>query len=126
MKATLRAAGIGMLSGALVFVGLRHLGAQTVLRVADFHRNSKAYVGTTIQVTGVAGSVKLENKKVGSDNVPYAKFCLYEQDSKGKKTKYYIWVSIPAESFQNPPKEGDDVTITGLAQWPDQIAKIEP
>jgi hypothetical protein len=116
----------GALSGAAVFALLTLAHAQAVLSVHDLRGNPKAYVGREVKVTGLAGQVKLVDKRVGAEFVSYAQFGLYEQDAKGRKTGYHVWISLPVSAFQGqPPTENSRVEITGVPKWPYQIAVIE-
>lgn len=110
---------------ALLLLAAGGASAQTVLSVKDFHRSSKTYVGGSVQMTGLAYNIRQEIKRRNGRDVPFTSFNLYEADAKGKKGKYYVFVSIPASSFKSPVIEGDPATITGAIQWPYQIGRID-
>lgn len=112
-------------AAALLLLAALTAAAQTVLSVKDFHRSSKTYVGNSVQVTGLAFNVRQELKRRNGQDVAFTSFNLYEVDAKGKKGKYYIYVSIPAGSFKTPLEEGGSATITGAIQWPYQIGRID-
>ena len=118
-------AAAGALAGFLLLLGVRTLMAQTVVTVNDFHRNSKSYVGSNVQISGIAYSIRQEIKQRNGQGVAYTTFNLYENGAKGKKGKYYVFVSIPASSFKTPITEGDPATITGPIQWPYQVGRID-
>ncbi len=111
-------------AGALGFAAARAY-AQTVLTVKDFHRNSKAYVGGSVQISGLAYNIRQETKRRNGVDVAFTSFNLYESDAKGKKGKYYVFVSIPADSFKTPLVDGQPATITGPIQWPYQVGRID-
>jgi uncharacterized protein YqjF (DUF2071 family) len=117
---------IGGLSGALVFLFMAVVRAQTALTVADVRANPKAYVGSRVQVTGLVQNIRLEPKTVNGVQVPYTKLNLYLVDSKGRKGAYYIYVSIPTSDFTSAPVEGQMASITGPLKWPYMIAAIDP
>lgn len=99
--------------------------AQTVLTVKEFHRSSKTYVGSSVQMNGLAYNIRQETKKRAGRDVAFTSFNLYETDSKGNKGKYYVFVSIPSDSFKTPLTEGQPASITGPIQWPFQIGRID-
>jgi hypothetical protein len=124
-KSSAKAALIGSLSGAVMFFALGALKAQTALTVADVKTNPKAYVGSSVSVTGLAWSVRSETKVKDGQPVPYVKLNLYELDKKGKKGSRYIYVALRASNFNSVPVEGQMATITGPLKWPYEIAVID-
>lgn len=116
----------GALAGALIFFGLNAVKAQTVLTVAQVEANSKLYVGTTVQVTGLVSGVRSETRNVRGIATPYVKLNLYKLDNKGKKASRYIYVALPASSFQTMPVEGQMMAVTGPLKWGYEIAAIDP
>lgn len=116
----------GALAGVLVFLGLSAVKAQQTLTVYDVRMNPKAYVGTTVAVTGIATAVRAESKSVHGQAVPWIKLNLYEWDAKKvQRGSRYIYVSLPASDFQGKPNDGDKMTITGPLKWPYEIAVID-
>lgn len=99
--------------------------AQTVVSVSDFHRSAKTYVGSAVQISGVAYNIRQETKRRGGKDAAYTSFNLFETDAKGKKSRYYVFVSIPSSSFKTPLTEGEPAVITGPIQWPYQIGRID-
>ena len=124
-KSSAKAVLIGSLSGAVMFLALGVLKAQTALTVADVKMNPKAYVGTTVSVTGLAWSVRSETKSKNGQAVPYVKLNLYELDKNGKKGSRYVYVALRASNFNAVPIEGQMATITGPLKWPYEIAVID-
>jgi hypothetical protein len=123
---SLKSAGIGALAGALVFLGLSAVKAQTALTVAAVESNAKAYVGTTVAVTGLVSNVRTDSRSVNGAQVPYVKLNLYKVDSKGRKQSRYIYVALPASAFQTMPIEGQLMEISGPLKWGYEIAAIDP
>ncbi|MCX5785458.1 MAG: hypothetical protein NTX59_07200 [Elusimicrobia bacterium] len=117
---------IGGLSGAIVFFILIGVRAQTALTVAAVHANSKLYVGTEVQVTGMVANVHSGTKTVNGHKVPCTRLNLYEIDSKGREGNHYIYVSLPTSDFTSMPVNGGMATITGPLKWPYEIAAIDP
>ncbi len=122
----LKTALIGALAGGLTFFALSAVKAQTVLTVAQIEQSSKTYVGTTVQVTGLASSVRSDNRYVNGKNVAYVKLNLYKLDGRGRKGSRYIYVALPASQFTSIPVEGRMATITGPLKWGYEIAAIDP
>lgn len=122
----LKAVAAGALAGALTFLGLNAVKAQAVLTVAQVEQNPKAYVGGTVQVTGYVSGVRSDTRKINGENVPYVKLNLYKVDNKGRKASRYIYVALPASSFQTMPVEGQMMAITGPLKWGYEIAAIDP
>lgn len=123
---TLKAAAVGTLAGAAVFFALGAVKAQTALTVADVESNSRAYVGTTVQVTGLVQSVRSDHRRINGADVPYIKLNLYKLDKKGNKGSRYIYVALPASAFQTMPVEGQMMAVTGPLKWGYEIAAIDP
>lgn len=122
----LKSVGVGALAGALVFLGLGAVKAQTALTVAQIETNARAYVGGMVAVTGMVSSVRTETRSVKGAQVPYVKLNLYKVDGKGRKQSRYIYVALPASSFQTMPIEGQMMEITGPLKWSYEIAAIDP
>lgn len=121
-KTTLKSAGIGLLSGALAFAALSLAHAQQTLTVREVHQNVKAYVGREVTLTGLCGKVRHETRK-GED---WVLFGVQEQDAKGKKTGYNVWITLPLSAFNGQaPVENSNVSVTGQLEWPRTIAQIE-
>ena len=116
---------IGSLAAVLVFISLNALKAQSVLTVQEVHRSARTYVGTNVQINGLAYNIRSESKNQNGVETPYTKFNLYEADSKGRKGKYYVAVSLPSSSFKINIVEGGPVAIVGTLKWPYQIAMID-
>jgi hypothetical protein len=116
----------GALSGLLVFLGLTAVKAQSVLTVAQLETNTRAYVGTTVQVTGLVQNVRNDTRRVNGKDVPYVKLNLYKVDGKGRKAARYVYVSLPAKDYQSPPVEGQMMAVTGPLKWGYEIAAIDP
>jgi len=121
-----KAALIGGLAGAVVFFILAGVRAQIALTVAEVRADAKRYVGTNVQVTGMAQGVRSDTKKINGRTVPYTKLNLYEVDSKGHKGSHYIYVSLPTSDFTSTPVNGGMAAITGPLKWPYEIAAIDP
>jgi hypothetical protein len=120
-KTTLKSAGIGLLSGALAFALLSLAHAQQTVTVRDIHQNAKNFVGHEVTVTGLAGPVRHETKK-GEE---WVSFGIQEQDARGKKTGYNIWVHLPVSAFNGTvPTENSNVSVTGTVNWPWTIARM--
>jgi len=117
---------IGGLTGAVAFFILVAARAQSILTVSDFHANAKAYVGSNVQVTGMAKNIRSETKTVNGVRVPRTVLNLYELDPKGKQKSYYIFVSLPTSAFSSMPVDGALATITGTIKWPYMIGAIDP
>jgi hypothetical protein len=115
----------GAAAGVVAFFGLSALKAQTVLTVRDYHHNQKAYVGSQVEITGIATNIRQVTKRVNNQDVPYTSLNLNEQDNKGRKGKYYVWVSIPSRQFTTQINDGDPARIVGTMKWPYQIGMIE-
>src|SRR5260370_1393451 len=113
----MKSALVGSLAGALVFAALRLVTAQTALSVTQFHQNQRGYVGSMVQITGVARNIRQEMKKVNGREVPYIKLNLYEDDVKGKKSRYYVYVALPTSQMKSAINEGDNAAIVGKMQW---------
>ena len=120
-----KAAVVGALSGAVMFFGLGVLKAQTALTVAQVKANPKLYVGSSVQVTGLAWSVRSDTRKRNGQMIPYVKLNLYELDAKGRRGSRYVYVALPASAFTSMPVEGQMATITGPLKWPYEIAVID-
>lgn len=118
----------GLLSGALVFLGLEAVRAQqqVVLTVAQYHSNSKLYVGRVVEISGMAKSIRNEMRRKDGQDIPYTKLNLYEVDAKGKKGNYYVYVALPTSQFRSLPADGDMATIIGPIKWPYEIGAIDP
>jgi len=124
MKMSLKPVAAGAVS-ALAFALLSLAHAQTALSVRDLHQNVKQYVGHEVQVTGLAGPIRHEQKMHNGTNVEYVTFALNEQDAKGKKTGYNVWISLPLSDFNGTaPTENSNVTVTGVPKWPWAFAQI--
>ncbi len=121
-----KAALIGGLAGAVVFFILAGVRAQSALTVADVHANSKQYVGTNVEVLGMANNIRSDTKTVNGRKVQYTKLNLYEVDSKGRKGSHYIYVALPTGNFTSMPVNGQMTSITGPLKWPYEIAAIDP
>jgi hypothetical protein len=117
---------VGAAAGAATFFALSAVRAQAVLTVAQIEQNAKAYVGTTVQVTGWVSGVRTDTRSVNGQQVPYVKLNLYKVDSKGRKQSRYIYVALPSASFQTLPVEGQMMSITGPLKWGYEIAAIDP
>jgi hypothetical protein len=115
---------IGAFSGALMFAALHLVTAQTVLTIQDFHRSSRSYVGTQVQITGLAYGVHQSIKRVNGVDVPYISLNLHEIDNKGRKGKYYVYVYLPASEMKTTINEGDRAAIAGTIQWPPMVGEI--
>jgi hypothetical protein len=117
---------VGAAAGAAAFVALSAV-SQTVLTVAQVEQNSRAYVGTTVEVTGLVQSVRSDTRTVNGARIPYVKLNLYKVDAKGRKGTRYIYVALPADSFKGGmPVEGQMMSITGPLKWGYEIAAIDP
>jgi hypothetical protein len=117
---------VGAAAGAAVFFALDAVRAQAVLTVAQLELNSKLYVGTTVEVTGMVSGVRSETRQVNGAPVPYVKLNLYKVDNKGRKASRYVYVALPATSFKAMPVEGQMMAITGPLKWGYEIAAIDP
>lgn len=117
MKKTLLAVALSLAASAA--------SAQTVMTVAEFHRGAKQHVDTTVQLSGVAYNIRQEIKHRGGRDVPYTSMNLYELDGKGRKGKYYVYVSIPTSSLKGALAEGDAAVITGAIHWPYQVGRMD-
>jgi len=118
---------VGALAGALTFLALNAVHAQTLLTVAQLRSNPKAYVGNgEVQITGMASGIRSDTRKYNGQSVPVFKLNLYELDSKGRKGSHYVYCVVPASQFTSTPVEGGMVTITGPLKWPYEIAAIDP
>ena len=126
-RISLKAAVIGALSGAIVFLALCGVRAQQGpgISVADLRHNPKPYVGTVVSVTGMANSVRSGEKWNGHEKVPCIKLNLYEVDAKGRKGSHYIYVNMPTSQYKFVPAEGQMVQITGPLKWPYEVAAID-
>lgn len=121
MKLPLKSAGIGALSGALAFALLSLAHAQQQITVNDIRHNPKNFVGHEVTVTGLAGTVRHETKK-GED---WVSFGIQEQDARGKKTGYNVWVHLPVSAFSGTvPIENSNVSVTGELKWPFSVARL--
>lgn len=116
---------IGGLTGAVVFFILVAVRAQSTLTVAQFHANARAYVGASVQVTGLAKHIREESKTRNGVKVPFTTLDLYEVDSKGKQKNYYIYVSLPTGVFSSMPEDGVMASITGAIKWPYMVGAID-
>jgi hypothetical protein len=117
----------GALAGAVTFLALGAVRAQSVLTVAQLRSNPKAYVGVgQVQITGMASGIGSTTRKINGQVVPAVKLNLYELDSKGRKGSHYVFAVVPASSFASVPVEGGMVTITGPLKWPYEVAAIDP
>src|SRR5579885_2768595 len=85
----------GALAGAFVFGVLSAARAQLSLTVDDVRHEPKRYVGTQVQVTGIAKYVRTAAKTVSGRKVPYVKLSLYGTDAKGRPGDHYIYVFLP-------------------------------
>jgi hypothetical protein len=121
-----KTAAVGAFAGALVFCALTAVKAQTALTVAALESNTRAYVGTTVAVTGLVQNVRRDNRRVNGKEVPFVKLNLYKVDNKGRKARRYLYVALPAASFDHPPVEGEMMTVTGPLKWGYEIAAIDP
>jgi len=117
---------IGGLSGTVVFVVLMAARAQTIATVSDVRANPKQYVGSSVQVTGLAQGIRTDTKLVKGSKVPYTKLNLYEVDAKGRKGSHYIYVALPTSDFSTTPVEGEMARVTGTLKWPYEVAAIDP
>jgi hypothetical protein len=126
LKQSLKAALIGAFAGAMIFFALDAVKAQANLTVAQIEQNSKMYVGTTVQVTGMVSSVRSSKRNVNGYPTPYVMLNLYKVDAKGRKANRYVYVALPATSFQTMPIEGQMMAITGPLKWGYEIAAIDP
>ena len=115
---------VGALIGICFTLGA--VKAQQALQVSDVEVNAKQYVGSVVQVTGMISGVRSETRNVAGQPVPYVKLNLYKVDNKGRKASRYIYVALPASSFQTMPIEGQMMAITGPLKWPYEIAAIDP
>jgi hypothetical protein len=122
----LKAVAVGALCGLLVFLGLSAVTAQSVLTVAQLETNPRAYVGTTVQITGLVQNVRNDTRRINGKDVPYVKLNLYKVDAKGRKAPRYVYVSLPAKDYQTPPVEGQMMAVTGPLKWAYEIAAIDP
>lgn len=118
---------VGALAGAVTFFALSGVRAQSVLTVAQLHKNIKAYVGNgEVQVTGIAQAIRSGTRKINGKVVPVTILDLYEQDAKGRKTGHYVFCVVPTSQLTTMPVEGGMATITGPLKWPYEIAAIDP
>ena len=118
---------VGALAGAVTFLALSAVRAQTVLTVAQLRSNPKAYVGNgDVAITGMASGIRSDSRKINGQMVPVLKINLYELDNKGRKGSHYVYAVVPASQFTASPVEGGMVTITGPLKWPYEIAAIDP
>ncbi len=115
----------GAAAGALVFFGLSALKAQAVLTVKEYHSSPRTYVGTQVQITGLAHNIRTATRRYRGQDVPYVYLDLYEQDAKGDRGKYYVWCAIPASQLKNQINEGDSAQVTGTMKWPYQVGMID-
>lgn len=125
-KPSVKSAAIGALAGAAVFFALSAVRAQAVLTVQQLHSNVRPFVGSTVQVTGLVQNVRTQTRSVGGQQVEFTMLNLYEQDSKGRKKEYYVYVSLPTSQFQTPPMENQMMTVTGPLKWGYMFAAIDP
>jgi hypothetical protein len=117
----IRSALIGSVCGALVFALLSLAHAQQQVTVRDIRHNPKAYVGQQVTVTGLVGTVHRETKN-GED---WVSFGIQEQDAKGKKTGYNVWVHLPVSAFQGQaPLDNSTVSVSGELKWPFSVARL--
>lgn len=123
---TLKTVVIGALAGAAAFAALGTLKAQSVLTVAQVESDPRVYVGTRVQVTGLAEAVRTKTRRVNGKDVPYVMLDLHKVDAKGRKTPRYIYVALPAADFQTAPVEGQMMAVTGPLKWGYEIAAIDP
>ena len=118
---------VGALAGAITFIALSAVRAQTVLTVAQLRSNPKAYVGNgEVAITGMASSIRSDKRRVNGQDIPVIKLNLYELDTKGRKGSHYVYAVVPASQFSSVPVEGGMATITGPLKWPYEIAAIDP
>jgi hypothetical protein len=123
----LKAVIAGALAGAVTFLALSAVRAQTALTVAQVRSNPKAYVGNgEVAVTGMASGIRSDSRTINGQVVPVVKLNLYELDSKGRKGSHYVYAVVPASQFSSIPVEGGMATITGPLKWPYEVAAIDP
>ena len=125
MRAYWKTICVGAASGAVAFAILTAVQAQTSLTVAQFHSNQKAYVGSSVTITGMAKNIRSETKKRNGIDVAYTTLNLYEMDAKGKQKPYYVYVSLPTSAFSGTPADGATASITGTMKWPYSIGAID-
>jgi hypothetical protein len=116
---------IGGFSGAVVFFILSAAKAQTILNVADVHANPALYIGSNVQVTGIAKSIRLISKTGFGRKVPYTVLDLYEMDAKGRRGSHFIYVSVPTSAYSAAPIDGQMATITGTLKEPSMVGQID-
>jgi hypothetical protein len=111
-----------LIAGAALFLAL---GAAPAQQVSEVRVNPALFIGRSVQVTGLVGSVKAVTRQVHGRMTQLLKFNLYEVDARGRRGAHYIFISLPASQFQYVPIEGRMLTIQGLLKPPYEVAAID-